>query len=212
TLFGARVAAPFDVAPAALTEMEQQTVVGSRWWSVGELRASSDTVIPPDLADVVERLVATDAVSRPVRRRAGRMLVIDPDGCVLLIRSRQAPDSSTVNWVAPGGGVEQGETTAQAAVRELFEETGIVATVAADAQPVSSERAVFLVGDWHLDQTDDYYVWRVDERAEPDRSRLTAVEQATVLDYAWWSACELSVGTERYWPADLPSVLSRLAG
>ena len=45
------------VAPAALTEMEQQTLLATRWWSSAELRAvSNDVIEPPDLADVLDRL------------------------------------------------------------------------------------------------------------------------------------------------------------
>ena len=45
---------------------------------------------------------------------------------VLLVRRRNPPDAGL--WGYPGGHVDFGETTAEAAVRELFEETGVIAT------------------------------------------------------------------------------------
>lgn len=44
---------------------------------------------------------------------------------VLLVRRRNPPDAGL--WGYPGGHVEPGETALQAAVRELLEETGIIA-------------------------------------------------------------------------------------
>ncbi|GGG71441.1 hypothetical protein GCM10011415_19110 [Salipiger pallidus] len=44
---------------------------------------------------------------------------------VLLVRRRNPPDAGL--WGYPGGHVNFGETTAEAAVRELFEETGVIA-------------------------------------------------------------------------------------
>jgi 8-oxo-dGTP pyrophosphatase MutT (NUDIX family) len=55
--FTARVAAGLPVEPRALTDVERQTLLGHRWWTVEELRASTETVEPPDLADLVEALV-----------------------------------------------------------------------------------------------------------------------------------------------------------
>ncbi len=52
---------------------------------------------------------------------------IDNQDCVLLIQRATEPNAGS--WGFPGGHVELGETAAQAAVRELFEETGVVATV-----------------------------------------------------------------------------------
>ena len=51
-----------------------------------------------------------------------RVAVFDETGGVFLIRHTYAP-----GWLLPGGGVERGETLAEAAVREIREEGGLVA-------------------------------------------------------------------------------------
>ena len=211
--FAARVARAFLAVPAAPTAMEAQTVVGSRWWSVAELRASAAVFVPPMIADVLAEIVAVDALSRPVARVAGRVLVLDRSARVLLLHTRQAVGAERTNWVAPGGGIEAGESVLDAAAREMFEETGIVAVFDPATAAVAVERAVFRVGDWHLDQTDHYVVHRLapgDAVPELDRSRWTTIERETVLGWRWWSAAELRATSELFWPADLPDVLDRV--
>ncbi len=51
-----------------------------------------------------------------------RVAVFDPQGSVLLVRHTYLP-----GWIFPGGGVEFGETTVDAAIREIREEAGIIA-------------------------------------------------------------------------------------
>jgi 8-oxo-dGTP diphosphatase len=61
------------------------------------------------------------------RRRSTRLLIIEPAGRVLLFRFifKKGALAGQDYWATPGGGVEEGETFEQAAIRELREETGI---------------------------------------------------------------------------------------
>ncbi|MGQ1838798.1 NUDIX hydrolase [Kocuria turfanensis] len=54
--------------------------------------------------------------------RAAAAVVVGADGRLLLIR--RGTDPQRGRWSVPGGRVEPGETVAEAAVREAFEETG----------------------------------------------------------------------------------------
>lgn len=54
--------------------------------------------------------------------QAAAAIVVDPAGRLLLVRRGKEPQRG--RWTVPGGKLEPGETPAQAAVRETFEETG----------------------------------------------------------------------------------------
>ncbi len=54
-------------------------------------------------------------------RGAAGARVVDADRRILLIREARAPDT----WVLPGGGHEPGETFAETARREVWEEAGV---------------------------------------------------------------------------------------
>lgn len=61
---------------------------------------------------------------QPVRRVAG-VLLVDAAGRILMQhRDAHAPVSPN-EWGMPGGGIEPGEEPAEAALRELLEETGL---------------------------------------------------------------------------------------
>src|SRR4051794_8133596 len=63
-------------------------------------------------------------------RPAVRAVLVDPDDRVLLVRCELAgPHGRYDVWGTPGGGVEAGETHADAVRRELLEETGFVLPV-----------------------------------------------------------------------------------
>jgi 8-oxo-dGTP pyrophosphatase MutT (NUDIX family) len=212
--FAARLGAPAQIRPAAPTEIERLTVVGARWWTPAELRATGDVLVPAELADVVADVLRGrfGQLRRPLFRRAGRALLLDPAGRTLLIRTRAA--NGQTNWVTPGGGVEAGESTAAAAVRELGEETGLDLPPPTEG-PVHVERAVFAVDDYLLDQVDDYYLVPIGaDLAGPviDRSRLTDYELSTVVEYRWLGAEDVRrlAATQRVWPYGLADLIDRL--
>jgi 8-oxo-dGTP diphosphatase len=64
------------------------------------------------------------AATRTIRCVGG--LIHDPNGALLLVRRGHDPGRGL--WSIPGGRVEPGETDAQAVVREIAEETGLIVT------------------------------------------------------------------------------------
>ena len=57
--------------------------------------------------------------------KLGALAVVLRDDCALLVQRKNPPDAGT--WGFAGGHVDFGETFAEAAVRELSEETGVIA-------------------------------------------------------------------------------------
>ena len=55
--FLARVPAGLQVSPQGLTAMERQTLLGYAWWTIAELRATDETLLPADLGDVLDRVL-----------------------------------------------------------------------------------------------------------------------------------------------------------
>jgi 8-oxo-dGTP diphosphatase len=73
-------------------------------------------------------------------------VVHDPAGRLLLVRRGHEPSLGL--WSLPGGRVEPGETPAQAAAREVSEETGLVVRVGALLQVVDLPDTDYRVHDF----------------------------------------------------------------
>ena len=54
--------------------------------------------------------------------RARATVILKHDGCILLVREKNG------KWLLPGGKIENNELPISAAIRELYEETSLIAT------------------------------------------------------------------------------------
>jgi 8-oxo-dGTP pyrophosphatase MutT (NUDIX family) len=144
------------------------------------------------------------------RRRCARVLLADEDDRVLLFYSRDYMGPGVEYYVTPGGGLEPGETLAEGAVREVFEETGLTIDPGA-LGPVVAESA----GDWSdspalvIHSTDAFFFVRV-PHFEPIRDRLEDIERAEFTEARWLSLAELAEADALVFPAPIAALLKGL--
>ena len=142
-------------------------------------------------------------------RLTSRVLLMDPTGACLFFMTA-APDSSGYSrWITPGGGVDPGESHAEAALRELYEETGRLFDHAGDPVWTYSFKVTFDEAD-HNRGYAEYFLVR-SERFEPVSTFWTAEEHVDVTNWGWFSADELVALGEPYEPEPLPKVMRQLA-
>ena len=144
-----------------------------------------------------------------IERRAARVLVVDVAGRVLMLRGCDPADPARPYWFTVGGGLEPGESVAEAAVRELAEETGLRLPIGEVGEPVWSDVTEFpFDGRWYR-QEQSWFLVRVPS-FDADLSGFDEIERATVTRVSWWSSHELSASSEPFYPPDLPELVRRL--
>ena len=150
---------------------------------------------------VPDEIVHNEPAAR--RRPTSRVVVLDPSDRLLLLLVEDPKLQYPRFWITPGGGVEPGESFEQAAERELWEETGIVAPL---GPCVWSRRVVVPFDGRMIDMDERYYVVRVDS-AKIAPGRPTTWELEVLTAHRWWSLDELRQTTEVVAPRCLPDVL-----
>jgi 8-oxo-dGTP pyrophosphatase MutT (NUDIX family) len=146
-----------------------------------------------------------------IDRRAGRVLVVDSGGRALLLNGGDPARPGERWWFTPGGGLDGDETTADAAARELFEETGLLVESAALGAPIWHETVEFGFDGRSYRQEQDFFRLRA-EGWQIDMSGLDAVERQAITGCRWWSAEEIEASTEQIYPASLASLLRAVVG
>ena len=145
----------------------------------------------------------------PLRTRAAaRLLVLDPENRLLLFRfafSRGAL-AGRINWALPGGGIEPGETPAQAAIRELHEETGIIVD---DVGTSIGERSykMRLPSGEVVAGHETYFLVRLAAVREISRDGWTKLETEIIAEHRWWAVDELKATSETVYPVTLMTML-----
>lgn len=133
-----------------------------------------------------------------------RVLLLDPADRVLLMRGRlpgaaRGPGA----WFTVGGGVEPGETIAEAAAREILEETGMAG---AQLGPVVWTREGVLEIPEPTRFEESYILARC-PGGEPARDGWNALERELIDDIRWWTRQELLATAEPVFPPGLAGLL-----
>ncbi len=143
-------------------------------------------------------------------RETARVLLTNRAGQFFLLLTHFDPEVGLPpRWITPGGGIDAGETPNQAAVRELWEETGISVSQEALGEKIGEISGRWDWGDGqnHHTYVDHFYKLQVDG-FELDDSGWTEDERRDVLEYRWWNLAELKATREQVGPHGLADLIS----
>jgi len=142
-------------------------------------------------------------------RPSSRLLVVDPDGRLLLFKFVHLAGSLAGEqfWATPGGALDPGESYDAAACREMFEETGI--RIDHPGPQIARRWVTFTLVDGEKVSSDEhYFLVRVDS-ADTSSTHWTELERAAIADQHWWTRAELIGTTDTVYPEDLAEMLTR---
>ena len=143
-------------------------------------------------------------------RKAARVLLFDPHGRVLLVRGHDSDRPERQWWFTIGGGIDAGETPAQAAIREVFEETGIEISADQLVGPVIERTAIFDFETEHCIQSEQIFMVTLTEVPATTKAGWTEVENSFLEEVAWLTAQEIAESPIEVFPENLGEVVQKL--
>lgn len=142
-----------------------------------------------------------------IERPSARLLIVDANKRLLLFKfePKAGPLTGKVFWATPGGGLDPGESYAQAACRELYEEVGLRID---DAGPEIAQRdAIIQLPSGEMAHADErFFMVRVD-RLDLSQEGWTELERDVMTAHRWWTPNEIHSSTEQIWPENITEIL-----
>lgn len=144
-----------------------------------------------------------------INRRAARVLLVDAEERTLLLHGGDPARADQHWWFTPGGGLDEGETAAQGAARELLEETGLRVDPVELGEPVHYESTEFSYNNRQYRQKQHFFLLRIDEW-QVDTAGFDAEEQRSIVGHRWWSTGEIDASTEQIFPIGLADLVRKV--
>ena len=125
-----------------------------------------------------------------MRRPAARVVLLDEAKRIFLMHGSDPmrPEKGTW-WEIPGGGIEPGETSQEAAARELYEECGFLDVKVGPC--IWTQYVEFDFAMYHFKSDERIHIAHTSESSECDPQGLEALEAAAFEDAQWWSIDDL---------------------
>lgn len=143
------------------------------------------------------------------RRPAARVVLLDRNRQIFLVKGSDPmrPEKGTW-WEIPGGGIERGESSADAAARELYEECGFKNVVVGPC--IWTQYVEFDFAMYHFKSDERIHLAETEESAEWDPKGLEALEAAAFEEGRWWALEDLLASEEQTLPERLREFLPRI--
>ena len=143
------------------------------------------------------------------RRPAARVVLLDKEKQIFLVKGSDPmrPEKGTW-WEIPGGGIESGEKSEDAARRELYEECGFENVTIGPC--IWTQYVEFDFAMYHFKSDERIHLAEIEKRTAWDPKGLEALEAAAFEEGRWWSLDDLLASEEQTLPERLREFLPQI--
>jgi 8-oxo-dGTP pyrophosphatase MutT (NUDIX family) len=125
-------------------------------------------------------------------RVSARVLPVSPGGEVLLLQDQDPAHPGVLRWGTIGGALDPGETHAQAAVREMREETGLLVDASTLTEPFHRSTREFSWAGIRYRSDNTFFGMPLARDVAVSFDYLVPEEVGNVLAWGWWTPSALA--------------------
>ncbi|MCC8928284.1 NUDIX domain-containing protein [Rhodococcus sp. BGS-1C] len=149
---------------------------------------------------------------RALPRTSSRVVLVDEQGRILLLRGHDPAVPNIYFWFTIGGAVESGETLRVTAAREVREETGLELDHSELKGPMWRRVATFVFNGTLIKSEELFFAYRT-QTFEPEHAGFTDLERRMVVGHRWCTESDirsLAATGETVYPQELAELIDEV--